>query len=41
LLQGWEVSGIVSFQSGNPLTITIPRSGRNWRRGQRPNVLGR
>src|SRR5262249_29277634 len=24
LIQGWAVSGIVSFQSGNPLTITIP-----------------
>jgi hypothetical protein len=41
LLQGWEISGIVSFQSGNPLTITIPgdRAGTGGS-GQRPNVLG-
>lgn len=41
LLQGWAVSGIVSFQSGNPLTVTIPgdRAGPG-AGGQRPNVLG-
>src|SRR5262249_20580026 len=41
VLQGWEISGIVSFQSGNPLTITIPgdRAGTGGG-GQRPNLLG-
>ncbi len=24
LFQGWQISGINNFQSGNPLTITIP-----------------
>jgi hypothetical protein len=41
LLNGWEVSGITSFQSGNPLTITIPsdRAGTG-STGQRPDVVG-
>jgi hypothetical protein len=41
LIRGWEISGIVSFQSGNPLTLTIPsdRAGTG-DSGQRPNVLG-
>jgi hypothetical protein len=40
-VQGWEVSGIVTFQSGNPLTITIPgdRAGTG-AGGQRPNLTG-
>lgn len=41
LFHGWEISGIMSFQSGNPMTITIPsdRAGTG-DGGQRPNVLG-
>jgi hypothetical protein len=39
LFQGWQISGINSFQSGNPLTITIPgdRAGVGGS-GQRPDV---
>jgi hypothetical protein len=41
VFRGWEISGIMSFQSGNPMTITIPsdRAGTG-DGGQRPNVLG-
>jgi hypothetical protein len=41
LFQGWELSGIVNFQSGNPLTVTIPsdRAGTG-ATGQRPDVTG-
>jgi hypothetical protein len=41
VLKGWEISGIVSFQSGNPLTITIPsdRAGTGGS-GERPNIIG-
>lgn len=41
LLQGWQISGINSFQSGNPLTITVP--GDPARVGisnqQRPDII--
>lgn len=38
--QGWQISGISSVQSGNPLTVTIPadRAGIGGT-GQRPNVV--
>ena len=41
LFQGWQVSGISSFQSGNPLTIGISgdRAGVG-SGGQRPNLTG-
>lgn len=40
LFQGWQVSGINSFQSGNPLTVTIPtdRAGIG-PSGQRADVI--
>jgi len=40
-LNGWQVSGITNFQSGNPLTpgISGDRAGTGGG-GQRPNVLG-
>ena len=39
-LDGWQISGISSFESGNPLTITIPsdRAGVG-HGGQRPNLV--
>jgi hypothetical protein len=41
VVQGWEVSGIVNFQSGNPLTITIPADRAGTGDGsQRPSLLG-
>ena len=40
-LRGWQVAGISSFQSGNPLTITIvPDRAGVGGSGQRPNLLG-
>jgi hypothetical protein len=41
VFEGWAISGIVSFQSGNPLTMTIPsdRAGTGGS-GQRPDVTG-
>jgi hypothetical protein len=41
LLQGWQIAGISSFQSGNPLTIGISgdRAGVGGG-GQRPNLTG-
>jgi hypothetical protein len=39
-LQGWQLAGIASAQSGNPLTITInPDRAGIGMTGQRPNVL--
>ena len=41
LFQGWQISGINSFQSGNPLTITIPGDPAGvGGSGQRPNIVG-
>ena len=41
LIHGWQISGIASFESGLPLSITIPsdRAGSG-DGGQRPNVAG-
>ncbi len=40
LFQGWQISGINSFQSGNPLTITIPGDPAGvGGSGQRPNIV--
>jgi len=41
ILHGWQISGITSFQSGNPITIGITgdRAGTG-AGGQRPNVVG-
>ena len=40
LFQGWQISGINSFESGNPLTITIPgdRAGVG-STSQRPDII--
>ena len=40
LFQGWQISGINSIQSGNPLTITIPgdRAGVG-STSQRPDIV--
>ncbi len=40
-LRGWQMAGISSFQSGNPLTVTIvPDRAGVGSGGQRPNLLG-
>jgi hypothetical protein len=41
VLDGWQISGITSVQSGNPITpvITVDRAGVG-SSGQRPNVSG-
>jgi hypothetical protein len=41
-LDGWQVSGITSIQSGNPLTpvLTSDRAGTGASGSQRPNVNG-
>jgi hypothetical protein len=41
LLGGWTLAGITSFQSGNPLNVTIsPNRAGNAAPGQRPNING-
>ncbi len=42
LLDGWQISGITSVQSGNPLTpvLTGDRAGTGATGSQRPNVTG-
>lgn len=41
VLMGWQLSGVVSIQTGQPLTITIPTDRANvGRTGQRPDLLG-
>jgi hypothetical protein len=40
LLHGWQISGISSFESGNPMTIGIsPDRAGNAASGERPNLL--
>ena len=40
-LRGWQMAGISSFQSGNPLTVTIvPDRAGVGSGGQRPNLMG-
>ena len=43
ILRGWQVSGITSFQSGLPLTVTQPGDVANFgggTGGQRPDLVG-
>jgi hypothetical protein len=39
LVGGWEVSGLMTFQSGVPLNITQD-AGQLWDATQRPNLIG-
>ncbi|MBI4468268.1 MAG: TonB-dependent receptor [Acidobacteria bacterium] len=40
ILNGWELSGIATFQSGSPLGITSVSNPTFWRGVQRPNLTG-
>ncbi len=37
---GWETTGILTFQSGRPFTVTTTRDTSNTGGGNRPNVIG-
>jgi hypothetical protein len=40
IVAGWEFSGIVEFQSGQPLAITQPNNTFGFTEAQRPNTTG-
>ncbi|MCI0424149.1 MAG: hypothetical protein L0312_33890, partial [Acidobacteria bacterium] len=40
LLGGWQINGVTSFQTGQPLTIFAPNTCNCFNRGLRPNING-
>jgi hypothetical protein len=40
IVAGWEFSGIVEFQSGQPLAVTQPNNTFGFTEAQRPNTTG-
>lgn len=40
LIDGWQISGITTFQSGNPLTINVSGAGPTGVATRRPNLVG-
>ncbi len=40
LMEGWQLSGIVTLQSGNPMDFTVPGAGLTGLATRRPNVIG-
>lgn len=39
LVEGWEISGITTFQSGNPVAIAVGGSGPSGNNTRRPNLV--
>ncbi len=40
VLGGWQINGITSFQTGQPLTISAPNTCNCFNNGLRPNISG-